>query len=286
MIVCAKIRPVNDVMQAWRGDERTSMSQTTVILTVWKRNHLQEQLLALASQTQAPAEVWIYQCSRHVDVARILSAHARAGRRRGHRVLKIKHIRSDVNLKYFGRFSLAQYCTTGYVWILDDDVIPSACWLETSRRHCDRFDAIISSAGRIIPPRSLYPERIRSRTHLMRFFVGDSSDRATNYCPEHTAVDFGCNSWLFRTDWLRFFWAVYPHTLETGEDLHLSATCSIAAGIKTVVPRQTDTSYCGNLKRAYGFDRLASFRRRDFLAMRAGVIRYLTNEQHWKPLLW
>ncbi len=48
----------------------------TAILTVWKRNHLEEQLSALFGQTVSPAQVWIQQSEHHVDVSKVIEKEA------------------------------------------------------------------------------------------------------------------------------------------------------------------------------------------------------------------
>jgi len=84
----------------------------TVILTVWKRNYLEEQIEAIINQTVRPYQVWIYQCGDFVNTKKLRRIFP-----------NIQWINSSINLKYFGRFSLAVYAKSDYVWILDDDVI-------------------------------------------------------------------------------------------------------------------------------------------------------------------
>ncbi|MCF2491512.1 glycosyltransferase [Dyadobacter sp. CY347] len=260
-----KKRPVNQLL-----DEN---SDTTVILTVWKRGHLAEQLNALSNQMQKPCQVWVYHCADHINIKGILKLYP-----------EVSLIHSAVNLKYFGRFSLAQYVTSKFVWVLDDDVIPSVNWLDMSKKMCVEQNAIIASAGRIIPNGDYFPEQ---PTNTSRFFYGDVSPRYSwNFCPENTIVDFGCNSWFFQKHWVQHLWQIPPFTLDTAEDMHLSAVLNLKMGIKTIVPKQTDIESTGNLKIMYGRDRDASWIKYDFLKKREQVLRYLIDDHGWQPQLW
>ncbi|ACT96443.1 glycosyltransferase family 2 protein [Dyadobacter fermentans] len=251
------------------GDEN---GLVTVILTVWKRNHLEEQIAALLSQTEQPYQIWIYQCGAHVNIEKVLRKYS-----------NIQFVSSSVNLKYFGRFSLALHVKSEYVWILDDDVIPSPNWLEEARRMSEARNAIIASAGRIISyqARSNGPEI----TDLRRFLVGDGDEeKFCNYNRTDTETDFGCNSWLFKRDWVSLFWRIKPYTLENAEDIHLSAACKIFENIPTIVPAQSELLLCGNLKKYYGHDEVASWKRFDFQKERIEVINYLIREHGWQIL--
>src|SRR5690242_4558816 len=100
------------------NDGNREVSDVTVITNVWKRAHLSEQLEHLTQQSKSPREIWILQYENFQDVSRIIQQYP-----------EVKLIKSPLNLKYFGRFSLAQFVETPYTWILDDDVVPSLNWL-------------------------------------------------------------------------------------------------------------------------------------------------------------
>jgi hypothetical protein len=248
------------------------LSGVTVILTVWKRNHLLEQLNSLLNQQQLPYQIWVYQCGNHIDLSKIKKKFP-----------YIEFIQSTFNLKYFGRFSLAQFVRSKFTWILDDDVIPSDNWLEKARKKCELENAIVSCTGRIIPEGDYFPERFQN---IDRYFIGDIEPSVLyNSCPTDTVVDFGCNSWLFKSEWIKAFWQIPPYSLATGEDIHLSASCKIKLGVSTIVPYQIDRT-SGNLKKWYGHDNFASWKKSDFQESRASIIRYFVEQHGWKPLNW
>lgn len=248
----------------------------TVILTIWRRNNLEEQIEALLNQEILPTHIWIYQYESYVNVNDCLKKYP-----------FVDIFNSTVNLKYFGRHSLAIHVKTKYTWILDDDIIPSSTWIKTCLRICDTNNAVVCRSGRIIPPNDFYPGVIKDQHYLKKYFIGeDKSEKGFSICTKNTIVDYGCSSFFFKTEWERHFWSIWPSTLQNGEDMHLSATCKIREGIPTIVPKQTSTENSGNLKPAYSFDEYASWKKPGFNEERADVVRYLIKEKGWKPLLW
>lgn len=262
-----------------RHQNAPSVSQEgiTVILTSWKRDHLEDQIQALLAQTQPPDTIWIYHCRYFNEPAFELT----------NKYQQVKYQFNTDDLGYFGRFSLGLLAPTPYLLIIDDDVIPSPGWIEGCIRLCEENNAIISSAGRIIPENDYTPERVKDATHVKACFIGDNdSASATNLCPENTQVDYGCNSWLIKTAWLNYFWAIRPYTFETGEDIHLSASCYLQGGIKTICPQQKPGALCGNLQKNYGFDEFASWKEDGFIQKRELILKHWINERGWSPIHW
>lgn len=251
----------------------------TVILTVWRRNNLEEQIIALHKQTVLPTKIFIYHCRFNIDPDLDLPE-------------KYPLIEYQVNtddLGYFGRFSLALHAKTPYVYILDDDVIPSEDWLQRCMDLCISKNCIISATGRIIPTMDFTPERPKDikQEYINRYFVGDNnSEFLENYCLSDTYVDFGCNSWFLKTDWLTYFWGVKPFTTTTGEDIHLSVSCLMFGGIRTLVPKQVNVNTSGNMKKYYGFDQFASWTKNDFISEREAIFKYWIENKGWTPILW
>ncbi len=253
------------------------MKDVTVILTIWKRDHVEEQIEILLAQTNPPVEIWIYHCCDYLKPNFKLTKH----------YSKVKYQFNSSDLGYFGRFSLGLHCKTPFLLIMDDDIIPTSNWIENSIKVCSKNNSIISSAGRIIPKDDYVPEIIKDENYLQKFFIGDGDNSINqNFCSKNTLIDFGCNSWFLKPDWLSYFWAIKPYSFETGEDIHLSATCSIGGGIKTLCPFQDGKENCGNLKKNYGFDQLASWKRPGFLDKRREILQYLIDTCGWKPLKW
>lgn len=251
-------------------------STITAILTVWKRDHLLEQLQVLEQQSHPPEQIWVYHCGKHQSPDYSLLDH----------YPNLCYQFNSNDLGYFGRFNLALLAKTAYIFIMDDDIVPSAHWLEKGMQLCSAHQSIISPAGRIIPPGSFRPEEIRYPRHAQTFYIGDGDAARFNRCPADSFVDYGCNSWLLKTEWMKYFWSIKPYTLETGEDIHLSAAAFIQGGIRTICPRQEELGLCGNLNKSYGLDEHASWRKSEFAENREKIFTYWIKEKGWKPIYW
>lgn len=251
----------------------------TVVITVWKRNNLEEQIYSLLAQTIIPDVIWIYHCKSDVQPDLSLCD----------KFPMVKYQLNTGDLGYFGRFSLALHARTPYVYILDDDVVPSAAWLEHCIKLCSEHNSIISATGRIIPVNDFRPElpKLKEEAYIETYFIGDSSKKHTgNYCEESMFVDFGCNSWFLKSEWLNYFWGVRPVTYVTGEDVHLSVSSLLLGGIKTMVPFQDGINISGNTKKEYGYDDFASWKRDGFIGQRESIFKYWIEEKKWQPIKW
>lgn len=251
-------------------------ADVTVILTVWKRNYLEQQIECLLSQSIRPKNIWVQHCCNHVNVTSVLRKYD-----------FLEYIKSSIDLKYFSRFSTAVHVNSKYTWVLDDDIIPSKTWLSTCLNYCDSNNAIITSNGRIIPKNDYYPEKIKGEGYFDSYFIGDcKSGEHMNTAKDDTFVDFPCSSFFFKSEWIKHFWSVWPITFKTGEDIHFACTCQLAAGIRTLVPRQVGLIDSGNIKPEYSGDQFASWKRSDFIEDRSEVLRYFINVKKWVPLQW
>jgi hypothetical protein len=264
--------PVND-------NSSKTVVDVTILINVWKRHHLEEQLIHLLNQSVSPKEIWIIQYEDHVDVSEIIRTYRQ-------RYLFIHFIRSDKNLKYFGRFTIAVNTTTTFVWVLDDDVIPGEEWLEKCVTKCNSENAIICSTGRIIPKNNYRPEELTWAGDYGHY-VGDAAKGLKmNYCESDTVVDYGCHSYFFKSSWMKAYWSVWPASFLSGEDIHLSASCKVAMDVNTLVLSQLSARDSGNLKKSYGWDNKASWRKKGFVDIREQVIRCHVHENKWTPILW
>jgi hypothetical protein len=250
----------------------------TVILNIWKRNHFIEQLNSILNQTLLPKEIWVIQYEKHIDLNNLIEEYKEF-------FSSIYHIHSSKNLKYFGRFSIAINVSTEYIFIVDDDVIPGRKWLENAFKKCNELNAIISCTGRILPKENFCPE-LPGTVERSKYFIGDMTYLFKNYCSKDTIVDYGCNSYFFKREWLSLFWAIWPTTFLSGEDMHLSASAKSIAGVETYVITQDDKDSCGNVKKAYGSDDVASWRQTNFVKLREQVLKFHVLEKGWKPILW
>ena len=247
----------------------------TIILNIWKRPHLEEQLVSIINSTVLPKEVWVIHYENHVDARSVVEKY-----RENLPYINLMDI--DKNLKYFGRFSIAINVTTKFVWLPDDDIIPGPQWLENCCIKCEEYNSIITCTGRIIPKDNYRPEKIKLGFSY-KHYVGDAKNgQLMNYCEEDTVVDYGCNSYFFKREWLSAYWSLWPATFLSGEDIHLCATCKIQLDVNTVVLKQTNAENSGNTNRPYGWDKNASWN--NFLDEREKVFKYHILENGWQPI--
>ncbi|WP_455643447.1 glycosyltransferase family 2 protein [Parabacteroides sp.] len=229
------------------------MNTITAILTVWKRNHLEEQLLALLGQTLSPQVIWVQQTQHHVDVDDVIYKYRNY----------IKYTCWEDNPGVFGRFESVENIDTQYVYIVDDDIIPGSGYLEKALETSKRLNAIISPNGRLLNIRN-------DRTEV---YVGDGYEFQHCFCAVDREVDFGNNSWFLKKEWIDFFLQEKPLFRNNGEDIHLSATCKLLGNIPTIVPRQIKPYESGNIKRIYSADEYALHRKMGFSRERVKVIQ-------------
>jgi hypothetical protein len=250
----------------------------TIVLNIWKRTHLQEQLNALLSQSVLPKEIWIIHYEKNVNIDPVVEEFKNFFE-------NIVVINSDKNLRYFGRFSIAININTEFSCLIDDDVIPGEFWIENCVKKCVSLNSIVSCSGRILPPNNFEPELSKTVDRGL-YFVGDIQYLFMNYCDKDTQVDYACNFYFLKTEWLKAYWSIWPATFSTGEDIHLSAVCKYVLGVNTYVIEQKEKQYSGNLRKIYGNDEVASWKHSNFVDLRRQVFEYHILNNGWKPILW
>jgi len=115
-------------------------NEITVILTAWKRTHLQKQLTYILNQSKKPYQIWIYQNESHFDIQ--ISELAK----KEHNISLIQS--KDINFKFHGRFVLPLLCDTEYAAVFDDDTMPGPRWLENCLDTSKRNNCIVGANGR------------------------------------------------------------------------------------------------------------------------------------------
>ena len=109
-----------------------------VLLTVYKRNHIEQQLQAIYNQTIKPEYVIVFQNENHISIEHLKNKY------------NFIHLKSDYNTKFFGRFTYCINFPVDICIILDDDIIPANKCLENYIKQCIELNAIIGGNGRPI----------------------------------------------------------------------------------------------------------------------------------------
>jgi hypothetical protein len=209
------------------------MKEVLVIMTAYKRNYFKEQIEAIKSQEGVLIKkIILWQNENHVDTDFL-------------REYGVEIIKSDINIKYHGRFTLPLlFDDIEYVAIFDDDVIPAKGWLQNAIRCTDEHNCISGQNG-------------RTYNHNTKLYegVGDSG-----YCSTDTKVDLCGHVWVFRSEWTKYLWLQKQISYETGEDIQFCMACRYHANIPTYCVKQ-EPHNTGQLKLNYGGDEHATYRK-------------------------
>jgi hypothetical protein len=187
------------------------MREVTCILNVYRRpQYLRAQIEALLNQTIKPKDIFIW-INNHEDNETLdLSS-----------LSDYKVFKNNFNWKYHGRFSSALLARTEYIAIFDDDTIPGTKWLESCLNNIDSHNGIMGTAGIILDDFG-YSKHTRCGWPTRN--------------EELTEVDLVGHSWVFKKEWLKYFWIEEPYTWENGEDIQFSYLAKKYGNIKTFCP--------------------------------------------------
>lgn len=188
--------------------------EMTVLLTVYKRDNIKEQLLRMQKQTLQPAKYVIFQNEDHVRVPRIEELSG----------TPVELIKKKENTKYFGRFEHLIGEQTENFAVLDDDILPGKNFLSHYRSIQRITQGIVGGNGRI---------GINNPNRAKLTQPRDYGPRFRTY-----KVDFVGHAWFFNQKSLNDMWSVEPKTLDTGEDMHLCFSAYLRSGTESFVARQ------------------------------------------------
>ena len=180
---------------------------------------------------------------------------------------------SSFNFKFFGRFQMALQASTAYVWVVDDDVVPGARFLEGLMHVAGSrlvFGALGSTGWLLPPPARLAPEA-GGASGVSGVYSGggggggmgvggggggggavvgslvdyrDPSTRGGLYLPDDrynltvlrlTEADVLCSQWFLRTSLVGLLFKERPPTFATGEDMMLSYSLRKFAGLPSYI---------------------------------------------------
>ncbi|CAM9409043.1 unnamed protein product, partial [Phaeothamnion confervicola] len=201
----------------------------TVILNVYEREVLPDQLAALLRQTAAArlSEVWVCVFSAPAEAAALRAVRG-AGAAAAAAGVRMRVVVSDYNFKFYGRFQVALTAPTDFVWLLDDDMLPGKEHL-ANLIHAAGTDllgqSVLGSIGRVLPrPHSdMRLDSYRTWGPHGGLYLPDYYFDMANQ-ERAVPVDYLCSQWFLRPEWLQHMWAERPQTFATGEDFHLSYT--------------------------------------------------------------
>lgn len=172
-----------------------------VVLTVYKRKTLSQQLDAAALQTMQPSVIHVHHNDNFVSHEAVMTEIS---------MFKKKYVNISVaythhmqNSRFHARFFTAYMLDTEFVSVWDDDQIPASLWLENSvKLSLQNSNALIGANARNLRQISLQGEIRQSNAEGFVDFVG--------------------HIWTVYREYLRFFLGDLQYTYTTGEDVQLS----------------------------------------------------------------
>jgi hypothetical protein len=209
-------RALPKFVEPFEQTKKQENGDITVILTCYRRPHiLPAQIKAIKEQTIGAKEIWLV-VNDHED-------NRRWQEKNGFESLgfdKVWHMPD--NYGPGARFIIANFATTKFVHLLDDDTIPGRKWhkncLTTAQDHPE---SILGGVGIRMHERSRYRPNTR---------IGWPSKNE-----QAMEVDLVGHSWFFETRWARYFLDSKPEMMN-GEDIHFAAMAEMQGAVDCVVP--------------------------------------------------
>lgn len=237
-----------------RQDKRyvNNEDSIAVILTVYKRHTLEDQLECVYQQSLPADLIFVVQDENHVDVTATIRRYP-----------KVHFVHSSsYNFRYHHRFSIGLLLPVEYMAIIDDDLLPQSMWLWNSVRCVKQNYGICGAIGRS-------PER------GIKF--GDFEEPVES----DTEATFVGHAWTFRREWLYDFFSEAPLTFYTSEDHQFSGFLRLKRGIKSYVamqPAENRSLWPDDPSRSWQthMDDVASYLDPGREKWRASVSRYFT----------
>ena len=201
-----------------------------IILTVWKRNNIERQLIQVKNQSilkNKKTNLIIFQNANHVNIDDIVNKWKQPGIFSDN--VDITFIHSPLETGYFGRFLVPLTSSVKedtYFIICDDDIIWGNRYFENMIRVVNEGSLAVRT-GRII---------FQNFQELNIAFTvpGYHGQICFNEDLEH---DFGGQVWAGRISWLRKAWKHIPSSIENSEDFWISAVLKTYYNITTKVPK-------------------------------------------------
>ena len=201
-----------------------------IVLTVWKRNNIERQLIQVINQSilkNKKTNIIIFQNSNHINIEEIVNKWKKSGNFTDK--VDITFIQSPIETGYFGRFIIPLTSAVGsnsYFFICDDDIIWGNRYFENMIRVVN--DGYLATRnGRIIS---------KNFEEIMEAYKRGGLDKQICF-NEDIEYDFGGHIWAGRISWLRKAWNHIPFSFENSEDFWISAVLKRFYNISTKIPK-------------------------------------------------
>ena len=211
-------------------DFQNDIYDIIIVLTVWKRNNLQRQLIQIKNQSilrNKKTNIIILQNSNHININDIVNKWKYSDLFK--EKVEITFIQSPIETGYFGRFIIpltSSVQDSSYFIICDDDVIWGSKYFENMIRVVNE-GSLATRNGRIIS---------KNLREIAMTYHNQKYDKQICY-NEDIEYDFGGHIWAGRISWLRKAWNHVPISFENSEDFWISAVLKSFYNISTKIPK-------------------------------------------------
>ena len=201
-----------------------------IVLTVWKRNNLERQLIQIKNQSilkNKKTNIIIFQNYNHTYIENIVNKWKLSDN--FSEKVDITFIKSPIETGYFGRFIIpltSSIRSNSYFFICDDDVIWGNRYFENMIRVVNE-GSLATRNGRILD---------KNFNEKAEAFKDGGYGKHICY-NEDIEYDFGGHIWAGRISWLRKAWNHIPFSLENSEDFWISAVLKSFYNIPTKTPK-------------------------------------------------
>ena len=219
----------NDILKNKNLYFKDDIYDFIIVLTVWKRNNLERQIIQITNQSilKKKTNIIIFQNANHINVNDIVNKWKNSVSFL--EKINITFIQAPFETGYFRRFIIpltSSVSSNSYFFICDDDIIWGNRYFENMKRVVDE-GFLCTSNGRIITK----DFRTNCGAHIRR-------KHFSQVCfNEDIEYDFGGHIWAGLISWLRKAWNHIPPSIENCEDFWIRAALNSFYNISTKIPR-------------------------------------------------
>jgi len=194
------------------------MNDISIILNVYKRpEYLERQIKSILNQ------------SIKINPENIHIWYNKSDKAQYHPTdKKINTYICNYNTKFWGRFTIPLLCTTKYIAIFDDDILPQKDWLKNCVESMEKQEGIYGGSGVIVNKNGYYPNKKIGWNGL--------------HSNKIERVDLVGHAWFFKQEWVKYLWMEKPYTWDNGEDIMFSYLIQKYVNINTYVPPHPDNN--------------------------------------------
>jgi hypothetical protein len=256
--------------KAFTNSEHKNIYTYSAIICMHKRPGIDDIYQAIIRQSIPPKSILMLINEQHINPSEIRERYPGA-----------LVVQSGINSLYT-RWAIGYTLDGDYIFVCDDDQMPGANYIEKAIDLSSRKRALVCGTGRRY-----------SRTGKQGFYESISpyelNEKGASALLKAMAIecDWGCNSYLFRKDWIHYILAEerYSNLQLKIDDIQLAYNLHAYGGIGCWVAQQdTDNiSTLHSIDTGRGNDEHALWSKSDHFTIRKDYLDYLINNKLYTP---